>query len=121
MCSVTKTKYGEYAEYHTSLDDLNFITPRGLAESLDFYKSIVNVLEDNRTPKINTLGEPQLGKRNLYPNTSIKSNQSARQLMNVVSFLDGRHNVKEIAGLLSLSELEVLQIIEVLQKNELLS
>lgn len=119
VCSVTKTKYGEYAEYHTSLDDLNFITPRGLAESLDFYKSLVNLLENNRTPKINTLGEPQLGKRNLYPNTSIKSNQSARQLLNIISFLDGRHNIKEIAELLSLSENVILETIKVLQKNDL--
>lgn len=121
VCSVTKTKYGEYPEYHTSLDDLDFITPRGLGQSLDFYMSIVNLIEANRTPRINTLGEPQLGRRNLYPNTSIKTNQSVRQLMNVISFLDGCHNVKEICNLLSLTEVEALHIIEVLQRNDLLS
>lgn len=121
VCSVTKTKYGEYPQYHTSLDDLEFISPRGLSQSLDFYMSIVNLIEANRTPKINTLGEPQLGKRNLYPNTSIKNNQSVRQLMNIISLLDGRHNIKNISKLLSLPEVEVLQTIEILQKNDLLS
>jgi aminopeptidase-like protein len=121
VCSVTKTKYGEYPQYHTSLDDLDFVTPRGLGQSLDFYVSIVNLIEANRTPKINTLGEPQLGKRNLYPNTSIKNNQSVRQLMNIISLLDGRHNIKEISKLLLLPEVEVLQTIEILHKNDLLS
>jgi aminopeptidase-like protein len=118
---VTKTKYGEYPQYHTSLDDLDFVTPRGLGQSLDFYVSIVNLIEANRTPKINTLGEPQLGKRNLYPNTSIKNNQSVRQLMNIISLLDGRHNIKEISKLLLLPEVEVLKTIEILHKNDLLS
>lgn len=121
VCSVTKTKYGEYVEYHTSLDNLDFVTAQGLGQSLEFYMEIVNLLESNQTPKINTLGEPQLGKRNLYPNTSIKNNESVMRLMNIISFLDGRHNTKEIARLLSLGEDTVLETIEVLEANKLLN
>jgi aminopeptidase-like protein len=121
VCSITKTKYGEYPEYHTSLDNLEFITPGGLSESLDLYLQIVLHLENNRTPKINTLGEPQLGKRNLYPNTSIKNNSSVRELMNVISYLDGQHNLVEIAKKLSIEVDEVSRIISVLEKNELLN
>ena len=121
VCSVTKTKYGEYPEYHTSLDDLNFICPEGLSKSLDMFLQIVQLLERNKTPKINTLGEPQLGKRDLYPNTSIKSNTDIREFMNVISFLDGNHNLKEIAKKLSISEAEVLRIVEILDSHELIN
>jgi len=121
VCSVTKTKYGEYPQYHTSLDDLNFISPEGLIETLELFLQIVQVLERNRTPKIKTLGEPQLGKRNLYPNTStLKSNSSIREFMNVISFLDGRRNLNEIAEQLHTSETEVLRIVEILERHELI-
>ena len=121
VCSVTKTKYGEYAQYHTSLDDLSFISPEGLSESLEFFLQVVQSLERNRTPRINTLGEPQLGKRGLYPNTStLKSNSSIRDFMNVISFLDGRKNLKEIAKILSIADAEVLRIVETLEEHKLL-
>lgn len=97
VCSVTKSKYGEYTEYHTSLDNLDFISPKGLAQSLGFYLKIFSFIEANRTPKIQTFGEPQLGKRNLYPNISIKNDNNVQNLVNVISFLDGQHNLFEIS------------------------
>ncbi len=121
VCSVTKTKYGEYPEYHTSLDDLNFISSEGLSKSLEMFLEIVYLLERNRTPKINTLGEPQLGKRDLYPNTSIKSNTNIREFMNVISLLDGKHNIKEIAQSLHIFEAEVLSIVEILDSHGLIN
>jgi aminopeptidase-like protein len=120
VCSVTKTKYGEYPEYHTSLDNLSVITSEALSKSLQFFLKLVELLEKNRTPKIATLGEPQLGKRNLYPNTSIKSNSNIRELMNVISFLDGRLNLKEIAERLQIPEADVLRIIEILEEHNLI-
>jgi aminopeptidase-like protein len=121
VCSVTKTKYGEYPEYHTSLDDLDFICAKGLSESLELFLQIVHLLERNRTPKINTLGEPQLGKRDLYPNTSIKNNTNIREFMNVISLFDGKHNLKEIAKSLNIFEDEVLSIVEILDSHGLIS
>ena len=119
VCSVTRSKYGEYPEYHTSLDNLDFISPLGLAQSLEFYLKLIQLIEDNRTPKIRTLGEPQLGKRNLYPNTSIKNYQSNSELMDVISYLDGQHNLVEIAKKLSITQNEVFKIIEILENINL--
>jgi aminopeptidase-like protein len=121
VCSVTKTKYGEFAEYHTSLDNLDFISSKGLSQSLEFYLKVIALLEDNRTPRIKTLGEPQLGKRNLYPNTSIKNNQSVRELMNIISYLDGQHNLVEISKKLSITTDKVSSIVNVLEDNDLIS
>src|SRR5690606_23118734 len=65
--SLTRTPYKQFPEYHTSADDLDFVTPEALAESLAAYEAILQVLEGNRT-YISTqpYGEPQLGRRGLY-------------------------------------------------------
>lgn len=120
VCSVTKTKYGEYDQYHTSLDDLNFISPEGLGQSLHFFESLYQNLEKNTTPRIKTLGEPQLGKRNLYPNTSIKGQMGSRDLTNIISYLDGQHNLIEISQICSLSTDFVSETIEILRENDLI-
>jgi aminopeptidase-like protein len=64
---LTRTPNGEYAEYHSSADNLSFVTAESLAESLQVCLEIVDVIEHdgyflNRHPK----GEPQLGRRGLY-------------------------------------------------------
>jgi aminopeptidase-like protein len=120
VCSITKTKYGEYPEYHTSLDNLDFISPLGLSQSLKFYLEIIELLEENRTPRIKTKGEPQLGKRNLYPNTSVKNKQRTGELLDIISYLDGQHNLVQIAKKLNITKEEVLSVIKTLESNNLI-
>jgi aminopeptidase-like protein len=71
--SMMRTKYCEYPEYHTSLDDLNFISADGLEGGLDLYVRAVEILETNFKYKINVSCEPQLSKRGLFPNLSTKN------------------------------------------------
>jgi aminopeptidase-like protein len=65
--AFSRTPAGEYPEYHSSADDLDFVDPRALAESLDVVLRIVGVLERNLVyVNQSPMGEPQLGKRGLY-------------------------------------------------------
>lgn len=67
---LTRTPHGEYPEYHTSADDLAFVGDAELAESLDALVEILDVLEGDETYRnLSPYGEPQLGKRGLYPTT----------------------------------------------------
>lgn len=66
--SLMKKKYHEYPEYHTSADDLKFVSEKGLTESLNVYIECINVLEMNHSYKSSTICEPQLGKYGLYNN-----------------------------------------------------
>lgn len=65
---LTRTPHGEYPEYHTSADDLDFVGDAELGEAADAILDVLEVLEGDLTYRnLSPYGEPQLGKRNLYP------------------------------------------------------
>jgi aminopeptidase-like protein len=60
----------------------------------------ITTLENNKYPKVNTLCEPQLGKRGLYPTLSSKFTKShVKLLMDFITWADGQHSMLEIADL----------------------
>ena len=62
-----RTPHHEYPEYHTSGDDLDFVSPERLGQSLAMVLGAVDVLERNgRYENLAPRGEPQLGRRGLY-------------------------------------------------------
>ena len=64
---LMRTPWGQFPEYHTSADDLDFVRPEALADSFFKLLSAVAILEENRTyVNLSPYGEPQLGKRGLY-------------------------------------------------------
>jgi len=123
VASVMRTKYWEYPEYHTSLDTLgDVVTESGLQGALNFYKGVIDSLEDGSLPRALTIGEPQLGKRGLYSQISkIGSVEPSKNLRNVWSFCDGMHTVGTIARKTELSIQEVRQFLELLEEHKLIS
>ncbi len=100
VASLMRSKYGCYAEYHTSLDDLTFVTPTGLQGGLDLMAHAIRLVESNRTWQAVQPGEPQLGRRGLYPTTSTRSSggqSSVRNMMNVLAYADGTNDAIDIA------------------------
>lgn len=68
MATICKDKYFAYDFYHTSLDDLGFVTAGQIVETLAVYLKVVEMLEqDEVLISTNPLCEPQLGRRGLYP------------------------------------------------------
>jgi aminopeptidase-like protein len=66
--TICKDKYYEYDAYHTSLDNLDFVQAAALVETLKVYLAVIEKFERDRTYRsLNPIGEPQLGKRGLYP------------------------------------------------------
>ena len=96
---LMRSVWGTFPEYHTSADNLDFIRPQQLAQSLRVCASIVDVLENNRSYlNQNPCCEPQLGKRNLYRSTgggSIGAEINAR--LWVLNFSDGERSLLDIA------------------------
>jgi aminopeptidase-like protein len=100
MGCLMRTPHGRYPEYHTSADDLEFVRPESLADSLAKYLAVFEVLDKNRKylnqhPKC----EPQLGKRGLYASTGGHSEGRTLELalLWVLNFSDGSHSLLDIA------------------------
>jgi aminopeptidase-like protein len=120
VASIMRSKYEEYPEYHTSLDNLDVISPNGLQGSYNALERAIQILESNNKWKILTKCEPQLGKRGLYPNTSTKNAiDLIRNQMNVISYLDGENDVIEISEKCKIDYRETLKIIEMLNHANL--
>ena len=95
-----RTPHGEYREYHTSADDLGFVTPAALEESLSACQRIVDVLEGNlRYANQNPKCEPQLGKRGLYRSVGGGLDPASREMamLWVLNLSDGRHTLLDVA------------------------
>ena len=109
ISSITRSKYDEYPEYHTSLDNFNLVTKKGLTESLNIYLKCIKIFElNNIAPKINVLCEPQLSKRNLYPTISGTHSKKTENLMNFISYCDGKNSLLEISNLCKIEFFECL-------------
>ena len=122
IATIMRSKYGEYPEYHTSLDDLNLVTPSGLEGGFNSLKRAIESIEKNVYPKVKVLGEPNLSNRSLSPTISTKlSMKESLLIRHFISFCDGKKNVIEIANLLDKPIWELWPIIESLILNGLIS
>jgi aminopeptidase-like protein len=112
-----RTPYGQFPEYHTSADNLDFVRPQYLGESFNVYLSVIAILEKNKkylnqNPKC----EPQLGRRGLYQ--SIDGQELA--MLWVLNLSDGNYSLLDIAERSGLSFARVLNAAEILCNHGLL-
>jgi aminopeptidase-like protein len=97
---VMRTPHSQYPEYHTSADDLNFVQPQYLADSLAKCLSVLTILENNETYlSQNPKCEPQLGKRGLYQTAGGDKDGRRNEcaMLWVLNFSDGSHTLLDIA------------------------
>lgn len=126
--------YGAYPGYHNSLDTKEVMTIKALYESLNEIEELLKLQElngyyINRKP----FGEPKLGKYDLYPdinapmlrsrstNTKLDNRQQLNQILMLLNYSDGEHQLSDLAKNLSypLEDYEIS--IEVLKEHQLLA
>lgn len=122
IASIMRTKYGQYPEYHTSLDDLdNVVTPSGLDGGYWSIRKAIEAIERNRKYCVTVLGEPQMGKRGLYPTLSTKkSGEQVRLMMDLISLCDGENTLLQIAETLNTPIWKLYELIDKLVEHKLL-
>jgi len=141
MISMMRSKYNTYKEYHTSKDNFDFVSAKGLKKSFDIHKYVLNKLIKmnekkivlgkikNYQRKINNpiatkICEPNLGKRGLYHLVGTPSNQTIeRRIANILDFLqyaDGSNDIKQISKLIKLNFNESKKLYFFLKKKNLI-
>lgn len=95
-----RSSHGQYTEYHTSADNLEFVKAGSLEGSLGLSLSVLNVLQNNRTfVNKNPKCEPQLGKRGLYRAIGGQKDGPSLEfaMLWVLNLSDGQHSLLDIA------------------------
>lgn len=116
-----RTKYGQFPEYHTSEDNLDFISADGLQGAYEVLVILVNAFEMNSYYKTTVLCEPQLGKRNLYPTISQKGSYNmVKPMVDFLKYCDGKNDLFDISNIIDVPIVELLDIIDKLKENYLI-
>lgn len=122
IASIMRTKYDCYPEYHTSLDDLvSVVTPAGLEGGYRALKLAIESIERHCYPKLTVLGEPQLGRRGLYPQLSTTATFDEIALMlNVITWSDGTRSLVDIADECGVPVWDLYPLVDALAAHGLL-
>ncbi|MEO1515624.1 MAG: DUF4910 domain-containing protein [Bacteroidota bacterium] len=123
MGHLGRTPYGQFPEYHTSADNLDFIQVSSLQQSYELFEQIIFVLEhDHRYQNLSPFGEPQLGKRGLYSAIGGDNDRKERQMamLWILNLSDGQHSLLDIAQRAGIGFERIVEMAKVLEEHDLL-
>ena len=121
IASIFRTKYGKYPEYHSSLDDFNLVTLKGVTGGFRVARETINIILNTIYPKYKVLCEPQMGKRDLYPLLSSKQNKGvSRKYLDFLQYADGKNSLTTISNYIKLKLSLTKKIYILLKKKNLL-
>ena len=127
IASLMRTKYASYKEYHTSLDNFDLVTQKGLKGGFDLVKKAINILMKNFVPYNSVLCEPRINKRKLHENlraiNRIEFNRNSynfrMKYMNFLQYADGTNDLTDISNYIKLPFDETYKVFQVLKKKKL--
>ncbi len=122
IASIMRTRYGDYPEYHTSLDDLTVVSPSGFEGGYNALQKAIEAIEGDCYPRSTIIGEPQMGKRGLRPTVGTKTSYGVTQraMMNLWAYSDGKRSLLEIAEVIGVPMWEIMPIYKQLKESGIL-
>ena len=122
ISSIFRTKYGEYPEYHTSLDNFSLVTLKGCVGGFNVVKKSIEILLERIYPKCKIICEPQMGKRGLYSTLSTKNgNKLTQSYMDFLQYADGTNSLEKISNSIKLDLNSVKNIHRIMLKYNLIN
>ena len=134
VIQASKTIYGQYKEYHTSLDTKELMIIESVRLSAAKILEFINIFDSCSEMYSSAIkgGEPRLSKHDLYP--TLNSPETFKQskdnfedgrsslelILKVLSLVDGSLNIIEIAEKLNISVLEILPTLNILHEKGLI-
>ncbi|EHD2720332.1 DUF4910 domain-containing protein [Campylobacter coli] len=110
VVGICRTKHLNYKEYHTSKDDLDFISAKGLMGGLQSMQEIILNLEINSVYENTVTCEPNLGKRGLYHTLSTANDIPLA--CNFLAYCDGQNDIIDIANILNMQAYKFKELLE---------
>lgn len=98
---LSRSLYGAYKEYHTSKDDKSIIDFGALEGTVHILIDLVRSLELEGTYiNLNPQGEPQLGRRGLYPSlmADLNREKNLERLLYLLNYADSKNDLLSIAS-----------------------
>lgn len=110
IATISKDRYYEYPFYHSSLDNLDFVTGDQLAATLALYRRLIDKLDARQIYRSNSPhGEVMLSRHGLYPAAggALRPETGGRSTLDLILWLlfwcDGRAAIGDIEHRLGLS------------------
>jgi len=126
MATLAKDIYYSYPQYHTSLDNLDFVNGEQIAETFILYTKIIDEIEKRRVfARTEPHGEPMLSRHDLYNlfGGALLPGSDLSELDLVLGLLfhtDGRLSTSDIALIMNQNENLILETSIMLTSKNLL-
>ena len=118
---LMRTRFGDYPEYHTSLDNFDLVTERGLNGGFQLAKKTIDIIHKKVLPITKVTCEPMLSKRKLMSTISKGIPASAiKNLKLFITYSDGKNDLAEIRDKLNISKRKINKILKILVKKKLI-
>ena len=119
--SMMRSMYNTYPEYHTSADDINFVSEKGMRGAFQVIKTAIDIIQNERIPIVKTYGEPKLDKIDLYRNHSLSGvAQEPNKYLQVLTYCDGKNELSYVKELSGLDNDEFTKVVERLLISDLI-
>jgi aminopeptidase-like protein len=119
--ALMRGRHGRFPEYHTSADNLDFVSGGRMTESLELLEAVIDLVDRNRTVRnLQPFGEPQLGRRGLYRavgGSDVPDLQLA--MLWVLNLGDGAHDLLAVAERSGLAFDAIATAADLLEEHDL--
>lgn len=120
--SIFKDKYYEFKEYHTSLDNLEFVRPKNIQSSIKLHESLIDIFEKLNIYIKTHFAETMLSKYKLYSISGgafKPTNKKIKKILKILFYCDGKKSTLAISKLTSVSHNDVKKLLNQFENKKI--